>query len=310
MPYSGGQTINVERLNHFSAKVKYFFPGDWPSIGVDPKNNCDKLTPSRGQFFINDSNQLTEESPMLSDREAQRYDRQIMIQGFGEEGQEKLKKSRVLIAGAGGLGSPAAIYLAAAGIGALRLVDRDRVELSNLNRQILHWEEDLGRYKAESGQGKLSRLNPEVTIETVREEIREDNLGELMEGCNLILDGLDNFPTRYLINRFIQKTGIPYIYGGILGLMGMTTFIQPGRTPCLKCLFPQAPEPKKFPVLGTTPGIIGLIEAHEAIKFLVGLGNPLSGRLLVYNGLEMRFSEVRIERNPECPVCAVEKQNP
>ena len=163
---------------------------------------------------------------MLSDREIQRYDRQIMIPGFGIEAQEKLKKSRVLIAGVGGLGSPAAIYLAAAGIGSLRLVDRDQVELSNLNRQILHWEEDLGRYKAESARGKLSRLNPEVAIEIVQEDIREDNLSELMAGCDLIIDGLDNFPTRYLINRFIQKRGLPFIYGGILGMMGMATFIR------------------------------------------------------------------------------------
>jgi len=241
---------------------------------------------------------------MLSDREVQRYDRQIMIQGFGIEGQEKLKKSRVLIAGVGGLGSPAAIYLAAAGIGSLRLVDRDQVELSNLNRQILHWEEDLGRFKAESARGKLSRLNPEVVIEIVQDDIREDNLSDLMAGCDLIIDGLDNFPTRYLINRFIQKKGLPFIYGGILGMMGMATFIWPGQTPCLKCLFPQAPEPKKFPVLGTTPGIIGLIEANEAIKYLVGLGKLLTGRLLVYNGHDLRFSEVPIERNPECPACA------
>ncbi|RPH84629.1 MAG: HesA/MoeB/ThiF family protein [Desulfobacteraceae bacterium] len=240
---------------------------------------------------------------MLSDREVERYDRQIIIQGFGIEGQEKLKKSRVLIAGVGGLGSPAALYLAAAGIGSLRLVDRDQVELSNLNRQILHWEEDLGRYKAESARGKLSRLNPEVAIEIVQEEIREENLSDLMAGCDLIIDGLDNFPTRYLINRFIQKKGLPFIYGGILGMMGMTTFIWPGQTPCLKCLFPQAPEPKKFPVLGTTPGIIGLIEANEAIKYLVGIGKLLTGRLLVYNGQELRFSEVSIERNPECPAC-------
>jgi molybdopterin/thiamine biosynthesis adenylyltransferase len=137
----------------------------------------------------------------------------------------------------------------------------------------------------------------------IREEIREDTLPGLISGCDLIVDGLDNFPTRYLINEAVQKQETPFVYGGILGFMGMATFVHPGRTPCLKCLFPQAPPPKKFPVLGTTPGIIGLIEANEAIKYLTGLGKLLSSRLLVYNGLEMKFSEVVIEKNKECPVC-------
>jgi molybdopterin/thiamine biosynthesis adenylyltransferase len=241
---------------------------------------------------------------MLEDHEALRYDRQILIKDFGVKGQEKLKKSRILIAGAGGLGSAASFYLAAAGIGSLRIVDKDQVELSNLNRQILHWESDVGRLKVESAKEKLSRLNPGIEVETFVEEINEESLPGLTAGCDLVLDGLDNFPTRYLINEQIFRRGIPFIYGGILGLMGMVTFIQPGQTPCLKCLFPKAPPPQKFPVLGTTPGIIGLIEATEAIKYLVGFGKLLTGRLLVYNGLDMRFSEVEIERNPECSVCA------
>ena len=241
---------------------------------------------------------------MLSEQERLRYDRQMMIQGFGEAGQERLKSSRVLIAGAGGLGSPAAVYLAAAGVGHLRIVDRDRVELSNLNRQILHWSADVGKIKAESAGEKLARLNPEINLEILKEEIREDTLPDLMAGCDLIVDGLDNFLTRYLINEGIQKQGIPFVYGGILGLMGMATFIQPGQGPCLKCLFPQAPPPKKFPVLGTTPGIIGVIEAHEAIKFLTKIGTLLIGRLLVYNGQDMKFSEIVIEKNNECTICS------
>ena len=241
---------------------------------------------------------------MLDKMEVLRYDRQIMINHFGEEGQEKLKKSRVLIAGAGGLGSAAAYYLTAAGVGALRIVDKDRVELSNLNRQILHWEPDIDRLKVESAKEKLSKLNPWIDLDIRKDEINEETLPQLMDGCDLVLDGLDNFPTRYMINQQILGRGIPFIYGGILGMMGMATMIRPGQTPCLKCLFPQAPPPQKFPVLGTTPGIIGLIEANEAIKYLVGFGKLLAGRLLVYNGLDMRFSEVRIEYNPECPVCA------
>lgn len=240
---------------------------------------------------------------MLSKTDSLRYDRQIMINNFGEEGQEKLRKSRILIAGAGGLGSAAAYYLTAAGIGTIRIVDKDQVELSNLNRQILHWEPDINRPKVESAKGKLSKLNSGIELEFLKEEINEKSLPKLMAGCDLVLDGLDNFPTRYMINQQILRQGIPYIYGGILGMMGMTTMIQPGQTPCLKCLFPQAPPPQKFPVLGTTPGIIGLIEANEAIKYLVGFGKLLTGRLLVYNGLEMHFSEVRIEPNPACPAC-------
>jgi molybdopterin-synthase adenylyltransferase len=241
---------------------------------------------------------------MLNDRERQRYDRQIMLKDFGEEGQEKLKNSRVLLAGAGGLGSAVAFYLAAAGIGHLRVVDLDQVELSNLNRQILHWETDMGRSKVESAREKLSKLNQGITIDTRQEEINEKTLPDLTEGCDLIVDGLDNFPTRYLINQQSVSRKIPFIYGGILGMMGMVTFIQPGQTPCLKCLFPQAPPPQKFPVLGTTPGIIGLIEANEAIKYLAGFGKLLTGRLLVYNGLDMHFSEIQIERNAECLICA------
>lgn len=240
---------------------------------------------------------------MLDKKEILRYDRQMMINDFGEEGQEKLKKSRVLIAGVGGLGSAAAYYLTAAGVGSLRIVDRDQVDLSNLNRQILHWEPDLDRPKVESAKEKLSKLNSWTDLDIRQGEINEETLPRLMDGCDLVLDGLDNFPTRYLINQQILRQGIPFIYGGILGLMGMATMILPGQTPCLRCLFPQAPPPQKFPVLGTTPGIIGLIEANEAIKYLVGFGKLLTGRLLVYNGLDMRFSEVRIEPNPECAIC-------
>jgi adenylyltransferase/sulfurtransferase len=241
---------------------------------------------------------------MLNDQDILRYDRQILIKDFGRSGQEKLKNSRVLIAGAGGLGSAAAFYLAAAGIGYLRIVDQDTVELSNLNRQILHWETDLGRLKVESAKEKLSQLNPGIEVDIRRDQINEATVAELIKDCDLVVDGLDNFPTRYLINQTIFSQKIPFIYGGILGLMGMVTVIRPGQTPCLKCLFPQAPPPQKFPVLGTTPGIIGLIEANEAIKYLVGFGTLLTGRLLVYNGLEMHFSEIQIERNAECSICA------
>jgi adenylyltransferase/sulfurtransferase len=246
---------------------------------------------------------------MLSEEDRIRYDRQIMLDGIGEEGQEKLLAGTVLIAGAGGLGSAIAYYLAAAGIGTIRIVDRDRVEWSNLNRQILHGEADIGRAKVQSAEEKLKGLNSKIRIEALEAEINEASLPGLIEGCNLILDGMDNFPTRYLLNDEALERGIPFIYGGIQGLMGMTTVILPGRTPCLRCLFPQAPPPQKFPVLGTTPGIIGLIQAQEAVKYLTGVGRLLAGRLLVYNGLETRFSEIQVEPNPTCPVCASKRRS-
>jgi len=240
---------------------------------------------------------------MLDDKELVRYDRQIMIKDFGSAGQERLKKSRVLIVGVGGLGSAAALYLAAAGVGSLRIVDRDQVELSNLNRQVLHWERDVGKPKVNSAREKLLHFNSQIEVEIRQEEITRESLPSLIKGCDVIVDGLDNFPTRYLVNEAIQGQGLPFVYGGVLGFMGMVTVIQPGQGPCLYCLFPQAPPPQKFPVLGTTPGIIGLLEANEAIKYLVGLGKLLIGRLLVFNGLEMRFSEVTIERNADCSIC-------
>lgn len=241
---------------------------------------------------------------MLSELDRIRYDRQIMVEGIGEKGQKKLLASRVLIAGAGGLGSAMAYYLTAAGVGAIRIVDKDRVELSNLNRQILHGEGDIGRPKIASAERKLKELNSSIRIEPLEVEINEKSLPGLTKGCNLILDGMDNFPTRYLLNEHALNQGLPFIYGGVQGMMGMTTVILPGRTPCLRCIFPQAPPPQKFPVLGTAPGIIGLIQAQEAIKYLVGLGNLLTGRLLIFNGLETRFSEIRVEPDPNCPVCA------
>jgi adenylyltransferase/sulfurtransferase len=245
---------------------------------------------------------------MLSERALLRYDRQIRLESIGEKGQEKLNHSRILIAGAGGLGSIAAYYLAAAGIGTIRIVDKDRVELSNLNRQILHGEKDVDRLKVESAAEKLVQFNRDIVIEALNEEINEKTLPRLAMGCDLVLDGLDNFPTRYLLNEYLLPQGIPFIYGGILGMMGMTTIILPGRTPCLKCLFPQAPPPQKFPALGTTPGIIGLIQANEAVKYLVGFGSLLAGRLLIYNGMETRFSEVQVEPNPDCSLCAVYRE--
>lgn len=240
---------------------------------------------------------------MLSAEELERYKRQIMIQGMGEEGQEKLKKARVLVAGAGGLGSPAALYLAAAGVGNLRIVDSDAVELSNLNRQILHWTRDIGVNKVDSGGGKLKELNPEITVETLKLRITGENISELVKGCDLILDAMDNLETRYLLNRAGIEAKIPLCHGAVRGFEGRAMTIIPGKSACMMCIYQGARLHEKIPIIGVTAGIIACIQAAEAIKYLTGIGQLLTGRFLVYDGLNMRFNEVRVSRNPECRHC-------
>ncbi len=238
---------------------------------------------------------------MITDEERKRYHRQILL--FGEEGQEKLKAARVLIAGAGGLGTVIATYLAAAGVGSLRVVDCDIVEASNLNRQILHWGGDVGRSKTASVAEKLSALNGLIRVEEVAGRIDEGNVDAMARGCDLIVDGMDNFPTRYLLNRTAVGMGIPFIHGAVRGMYGQTMTVLPGKTPCLRCLFPGSPPPEVFPIVGATCGVIGSIQATEAIKLLTGQGEPLAGRLLIWDGLAASTDILTIERNPSCPDC-------
>jgi adenylyltransferase/sulfurtransferase len=241
---------------------------------------------------------------MLTEKDLQRYDRQIMIYGFGKEGQEKLKKANVFLAGAGGLGSPIAIYLAAAGIGTLRIVDHDTVELNNLNRQVLHWEENVGHRKADSAAVKLAKLNQDIKIEAIPETINEENVLTLVEDADLIVDAMDNLPTRYLLNRTAVNKGIPFFHGAVYGFEGRVMTVLPGKTACLHCLYHGAAVPKeKFPVIGTTPAVIGCIQATEVIKYIVGIGDLLTNRLLNYDALTMKFTEFKINRDPECEVC-------
>jgi len=242
-------------------------------------------------------------SDTLTPEELERYNRQMMLPDFGVEGQEKLKKATALVVGAGGLGCPIATYLAAAGVGRIRIVDFDRVDVSNLNRQVLHWQENIGHLKAQSAGEKLSRLNPYVEIESITEALDEENLDSLLSGVDVIVDALDNFDTRQILNRGAVTHTIPFIYGGINGLVGMATTILPGSTPCLACIFPHKTPKEVFPVLGTTPAVIGVIQATEAIKLIVGLGKSLAGRLLIYNGEDMSFNHVSMKRDPQCPVC-------
>jgi len=240
---------------------------------------------------------------MLTENEKKRYDRQIMIPEIGEEGQEKLKQARVVIAGVGGLGSPIALYLAAAGVGNIRIIDEDTVDISNLNRQILHWDRDIGRGKVDSAYEKLSALNPTIEVEAIRATIGQDNVAKFVEGCDLIVDAMDNLPTRYLLNRTAIENNIPFFYGAIRGFEGRVMTIIPGKTACLRCMY-RGPVPKeKFPVIGIAPAIVGAIQAAEVIKYIVGMGGLLTGRLLLYDGAEQTFKEFKVKRNPRCEHC-------
>lgn len=239
---------------------------------------------------------------MLTPRDLERHNRQIEV--LGEDGQEKLKEARIFIAGAGGLGSPISIYLAAAGVGHITLVDKDVVELSNLNRQILHWEKDLGRKKAVSAQEKLSQINSDIDIQIGFDTLGEDNVSDLVADSDLIIDAMDNFPVRYLLNRTALKKRIPFIHGGIWGLYGQAATVLPGRSPCLRCIFPEAPQVAPIPsVVGVTSGIIGMIQATEAIKYITGRGELLSGKLLIWDGLNSQTFNLKVEKRPSCPDC-------
>lgn len=236
--------------------------------------------------------------------ELDRYERQIRL--LGVEGQEKLARAKVFIAGAGGLGSPISIYLAAAGVGKIVIVDRDEVELSNLNRQILHWEKDVGRKKAFSAREKLSQMNSGIEIEAFAEEIDEGNISRLVGDADLIIDAMDNYAIRYLMNYTSQEKGIPFVHGAICGLYGQATTVLPGKSACLRCIFPEAPPAVQFPVIGVTPGIIGMIQATEAIKYITGVGELLAGKLLIWDGMRCQTDILSVDMNPKCRDCGPE----
>ncbi len=248
----------------------------------------------------------------LSDQERKRYSRQIVLDEIGETGQLKLKTGRVLVVGTGGLGSAVLYYLAAAGIGTLGVVDSDTVDLSNLQRQILHSTEDLGQPKTVSAGEKLTRLNPDINIITVRDRLTAENAAEIIGGYHAVVDATDNFPARFIMNEACVRMGKPFIHGGILGFYGQTMTVLPGRGPCYNCVFRHSPPPEAVPpapgVLGAVAGTIGTIQAAEAVKILLGAGRLLVGRLLTYNALEASFREVRVKQNPNCPVCSTVKK--
>jgi adenylyltransferase/sulfurtransferase len=242
-------------------------------------------------------------SAVLDSTDRERYGRQIL--SFGEAGQEMLKDAHIVIAGAGGLGSPVAIYLAVAGIGRLTLLDQDTVALSNLNRQVLHGEADLDRPKVESAVDTLCELNPSIRVDGIRVTITEENAADLIGDADGIVDAMDNYPTRFVLNRVAHDRGIPLFHGAIRGFHGQVTTCIPGRGPCLACLFPNVPPKEVFPVIGVTPGVIGCIQATEAIKYLTGEGELLTGRLLLWDGLAGRMDEVATSPRHDCPICSV-----
>jgi len=241
---------------------------------------------------------------VLSDRERERYKRQTML--FGEEGQERLKKAHIFVAGAGGLGSPVSIYLAVAGVGTLTVVDKDTVDQSNLNRQILHGQADIGKKKVASAEEKLTALNPDIRVNVVDTTIDETNAARLVGGADGIVDAMDNYPTRYLLNDIALEKKIPLFHGAIRGFYGQATTIIPGKTACLRCIFPCAPPKEVFPVIGATPGVIGTIQANEVLRYILGTGDLLANRLLIWDGMSSRTEEIAVARNPKCPVCGKE----
>ena len=251
---------------------------------------------------------------------SERYSRHLRLPDVGLDGQKRLEASRVLLVGAGGLGSPSAFYLAAAGVGTLRLADDDVVDRSNLQRQILHTEARIGTPKVESAAVALSALNPRTRIEAIRERVTSDNVESLLDGVDVVVDGADNFPARYLLNDACVKLGKPLVYGAVHRFEGQASVFDAGRhrgvAPCYCCLFPEPPPPEAAPncaeagVLGVLPGVIGLLQATEAIKLLLGIGEPLRGRLLQFDALAMRFRETRLLPDPACPVCAPDRAFP
>jgi adenylyltransferase/sulfurtransferase len=240
---------------------------------------------------------------VLSNEQKERYRRQIAV--VGEGGQEALGKARIVIAGAGGLGSAIALYCAAAGIGHIRLIDCDTVEVSNLNRQILYRTEDIGKEKVTAAAADLRSLNPGIEIEPVQAKITEENVEFRLEGADLVLDGLDNFPARYLLAHAAWNNKIPFIHGAVSGMYGQVTTIIPGVTPCLQCIVPFPPPSGATPIIGVTTGIIGSIQAAEAIKYLTRRGVLFTGRMLLWDGLRGDAAVITIEHDPACRDCGV-----
>ncbi len=240
----------------------------------------------------------------LSSSELDRYSRQMLISDWGLEGQRKLKASSVAVAGIGGLGCPASLYLTAVGIGRIILIDSEKFELNNLNRQVLGWQRDIGRFKVEVAKEKLGALNPEVKFKVVTSAITEQSVRDVIGKVDVVVDGQDNWETRFAINAYCVENNIPFVHAGVSRFHGQTTTILPGEGPCLRCIFPKdPPENEEIPVLGATPALFASLQVMETIKIITGTGNPLVGRILFADGKEMEFETVDVKRNLGCPVC-------
>ncbi|MFH1777219.1 MAG: HesA/MoeB/ThiF family protein [Candidatus Omnitrophota bacterium] len=246
----------------------------------------------------------------LDQAQIERYSRQIILPNVGRRGQEKIFKSKVLIIGAGGLGSPSALYLASAGVGSLGIVDSDEVELNNLHRQVLHSTKTIGIAKVKSAKHRLMSLNPDVKTVTYNTRVTADNISNLIKGYDIIVDASDNFPTRYLANDVCVLSKKPFSHGSVCEFGGQVMTIVPGKSACYRCLFPEPPPPGRMPnsqetgILGVVPGIIGTIQANEVLKYILGIGNLLIGRLLVFDALNSSFREVKVKRDKNCMVCS------
>ncbi len=245
----------------------------------------------------------------LTNDQIQRYSRHLIMPEVGVDGQEKLLRAKILLIGAGGLGSPLGLYLAAAGVGVLGLVDFDRVDFSNLQRQVIHGTADVGRLKIESARDRIGSINPEVKVNLYNLRLSRDNIAGIVKDYDVIIDGTDNFPTRYLVNDACVLANKPLIYGSIFRFDGQATVFKTPEGPCYRCLYPEPPPPGMVPscaeggVLGILPGLIGIMQATEAIKFIIGKGDLLVGRLVLFNAMEMKFREVKLNKDPDCPVC-------
>ncbi|MBU0672957.1 MAG: molybdopterin-synthase adenylyltransferase MoeB [Candidatus Margulisbacteria bacterium] len=245
----------------------------------------------------------------MNEEQIERYSRQIILPHIGSKGQEKLLAARVLVIGLGGLGSPVAVYLARAGVGTLGLVDSEKVELSNLHRQIIYSSDDIGKEKALVAKEKLQRANPDVEVKEHVMRVSSDNILDVIRDYDIIVDGSDNFPARYLINDACVLAKKPMVHGGVFRFDGQAMVIKPGEGPCYRCVFPDPPPPGAIPsgqeagVLGALAGVIGLIEATETLKLILGIGEPLIGRLIIYNSLKMSFRQVKVPKDEHCPIC-------
>src|SRR6184192_1118610 len=304
--------VNDEDIRYLQKEQTPVASGDTVSIIPSVAGGAEK-----GTGVFSTATAVQENTPVpfsrtadpLTNDEVKRYSRHLIMPEVGVDGQRKLKASRVLCIGAGGLGSPVAMYLAAAGVGTLGIVDFDTVDFSNLQRQILHGTPDVGRPKLASAKDRLNALNPNVNIETYETALTSENALKLFEPYDVIVDGTDNFPTRYLVNDACVLLGKPNAYGSIFRFEGQASVFATKEGPCYRCLYPEPPPPGLVPscaeggVLGVLPGVIGIIQATEAMKLIMGIGEPLIGRFLIYDALRMRFRELKLRKDPDCPVC-------